>query len=320
MSEGLVTTGERPEPAGDARRQPLPQRVLVTGADGKIGRPVVDALTDAGVHVTALSPSWARAPRADRVVTGDATVEADVATALADVDAVVHLAAIAHRDLGRPYDVYRTNTGATFNVLVQAAERGVRRAVIASSINATGIPMSHHDVLPAYYPIDEDLPGQVDDWYSLSKRSDELTASMVASHWGTTVVSLRFPHVDTWHELRRHAERAARHLGGAQQVREGWSYLDLRDAIGVVLAALTAPVSGALVVGVAAADTLLDLDSAELLDSYAPEVPRRRAIAGRTSLVDTTRAGTALGFTARYSVHSSSDAPATSPDHAGVTP
>ncbi len=310
-------TSDQPGVAGG---RPLPHRVLVTGADGKIGRAVVDALTGAGVATTALSPSWSGSSRAGRLVTGDATVEADVAAALADVDAVVHLAAIAHRDLGRPYDVYRTNTGATFNVLVQAAERGVRRAVIASSINAFGVPMNHHDVTPAYYPIDEDVPVRLDDWYSLSKYSDELTAGMVASHWGTAVIAVRYPHVDTWHALRAHADRAARDPGAAQQVREGWSYLDLRDAADVVLAALSAPVSGALVVGVAAPDTLVGTDSARLLDAYAPSVPRRRPITGRMSLVDTTRARTALGFSARYSVHVPSDAPEPSPTPAGAIP
>jgi nucleoside-diphosphate-sugar epimerase len=299
---------------------PLPQRVLVTGADGKIGRAVVDALVEAGVVTTALSPSWTGPSRADHLVTGDATTEADVAEALVDVDAVVHLAAIAHRDLGRPYEVFRTNTDATFNVLVQAAARGVRRAVIASSINAFGVPLNHHDVRPAYYPIDEDVPADIDDWYSLSKYTDELTAGMVASHWGTTVIAVRYPHVDTWHALRAHADRVGRDPGVTQQVREGWSYLDLRDAVDVVLAALSAPVSGALVVGVAAPDTLVGTDSARLLDVHAPTVPRRRPIIGRMSLVDTTRARTALGFTPRYSVHVASDAPGPSPTPAGAIP
>ena len=309
-------------PAGPTGpRLPLPRRVLVTGADGKIGTAVVDALTGLGVPTTALSTSWSSPSRADRVVTGDATAEPDVAEALSEVDAVVHLAAIPHRDLARPYDVYRTNTDATFNVLAQAAAGGhVRRAVIASSINAFGVPMNHHAVSTAYYPIDEEVPVAIDDWYSLSKYSDELTAAMVASHWGLPVVALRFPHVDTWHQLREHAERVGRRPGDPQLIREGWAYLDLRDAVGAVVAALTAAVSGALVVGLSARDTLVDADSGELLDAHAPAVPRRHAIAGRTSLIDTSRARTVLGFTPRYSIHVPSDAPDPAPSTAGVTP
>jgi len=146
--------------------------------------------------------------------------------------------------------VYRTNVNATFNVLSQVGQRGVRRASIASSINAFGVPLNHHDVTPAYFPIDEDIPTDIDDWYSLSKRSDELTAAMVARHWGTTVVALRFPLVKSADELRRHARRLA--TDPRQAMREGWAHLDVRDAARALLAGLTAPLIGAHVLLVAA--------------------------------------------------------------------
>ncbi|CAM3381129.1 NAD(P)-dependent oxidoreductase [Occultella aeris] len=280
-----------------------PGRVLVTGADGLIGRAVVAELVEAGVGVTALSPKWDRPSPADRIVTGDATEVADVSDGLADVDAVVHLGAIAHRDLAPPYEVYRTNTSATFNVLSQAGQRGISRAVIASSINAFGVPMNHHDVQPAYFPIDEEIPTQIDDWYSLSKRSDELTAAMAASHWGIDVLAVRLPHVAPLDNLCDYAARAA--LAPARLVREGWSYLDLRDAVRVLLLGLVVPFDGAHVIAVAARDTLLATDTTTLLDRYAPDVPRRRAFTGRDSLIDTTRAANLLGFSPRHSIHAS---------------
>lgn len=273
-----------------------PRRVLVTGADGKIGREVVADLVDRGIGVTALSPAWRSPTRADRVVTGDATVEADVAAALADVDAVVHLAAIAHRDLAPPYEVYRTNTDATFNVLSQAGERGILRAVIASSINAFGVPMHHREILPAYFPLDEDVPVVLDDWYSLSKRSDELTAEMAASHWSMTVVSLRFPYVGSPVEVRQHARHPDH-----QQIREGWSYLDLADAVAAVHAGLLAPLTGAHVIALSAPDTYREEPSEELLARFAPQLPLRRPVPGRGALIDTTRARELLGFVARRS-------------------
>ena len=85
--------------------------------------------------------------------------------------------------------------------------------------------------------------------------------------------------------------------------REGWSYLDLRDAASVVLAALKAPVDGAAVVGVSAEDPLVDGSIADLLSEFAPGVPVRRPLGPRDSLIDTTRARTLLGFTARHSIH-----------------
>lgn len=272
------------------------QRVLVTGADGKIGRAVVEDLVARGTAVTGLSLTWSSPSTADRVVTGDATEEACVAEAMADVDAVVHMAAIAHRDLAPPYEVFRTNTDATFNVLAQAGARGVRRAVIASSINAFGVPMHREQLLPAYFPIDEDIPYALDDWYSLSKRCDELTAEMAASRWGMAVVALRFPFVGTPDQVHRHAAEV-----NHQQVREGWSYLDLRDAVEVVHAGLVAPLSGAHVVGVSAPDTYRPEPSEDLLAQHAPTVALRRRIPGRGALIDTTRASERLGFVARFS-------------------
>lgn len=313
-----------PNPGGGPPLPPLPPppptrpgRVLVTGADGLIGRATVAALLAEGIAVTAFALDWRRPSPADRTVTGDATEEADIAAALEGADAVVHLAAIPHRDLAPPYQVYRTNTSATFNVLSQAGSLGIRRAVTASSINAFGVPMNHHGMLPAYFPLDEEIPVELDDWYSLSKRSDELTAAMAASHWGMAVVALRFPYVARASDLRRHAEALIRDPGG--RVREGWSYLDVRDAARAALCALTARVDGALVVGLSAADTLIAEDSAALLDRYAPDVPRRRPIPGRSALIDTSRAREALGFLPRHSLHSPDGGePATHPT--GVRP
>ena len=276
----------------------LPERVLVTGADGKIGRAVVSQLVQSGASVTGLSPHWRQPSAADRTVTGDVTNEADVVEALDGAEAVVHLGALAHPTLGTPYEVYRTNTDGTFNVLAQAGLRQIARAVIASSINAFGVPMNHRQVLPAYFPIDEDIPAQLDDPYSLSKRSDELTAQMAASRWDMSVVALRYPFVLTEHEVAEVAQQDPAH-----GVREGWSYLDLRDAVDVTIRSLTAQVRDAVIVGVAAPTTYMSRETEELLAEYAPDVPRRRAFPGRTGLIDITRAQHLLGFSPTHLYH-----------------
>ncbi|WP_353112838.1 NAD(P)-dependent oxidoreductase [Microbacterium sp.] len=272
-----------------------PRSVLVTGADGRIGRAAVARLRADGWRVVALAPRFRSLTEADAVLrTGDATDEADVAAALDGVDAVVHLAAVPHWEHGTPYEVYTTNVVSTFNVLVQAAERGIRRAVIASSIQASGVPGNHHDVLPAYYPIDESLPPVHDEWYSLSKYSDELTARMVASRWGMSIIALRFPWVDEADALREVGEEWTK--DPAQGVKLGWSYLDVRDAATAVVRSLEAPVEGSLVVQLAAPRTLVPFDTEELLDAHAPGVPRERFFPGRAVPVSTDRAERLLGF------------------------
>ena len=287
---------------------PATRRALVTGADGLIGRSVVEHLLRRGWAVTALDLGWSASCDADRVLTGDAGSESLVSTALDDVTAVVHLGAIPHPGLGTPTAVFGGNTTATFNVLSQAGARGVPRAVLASSINATGVPMNTHDVEPDYFPLDEDAPAAHDDWYSLSKWVDELSASMAHSRWGIDVVALRFPLVRGEAALLEAGAAVLHSPDLARQGREGWAYLDLRDAVSVIEAALTHPLTGSHVVLAAADDILPDALTEDLLDLHAPDVPRRQAFPGRSGLVDTRRARELLGWAPQHSVHDQSRA------------
>ncbi|QGN34613.1 NAD(P)-dependent oxidoreductase [Microlunatus sp. Gsoil 973] len=279
------------------------KRILVTGAEGNIGSAVCERLAGHGALITGLSlvPA-ARAgrpePPMDRVLHGDTTDVDTVADALEGVELVVHLAAIPSPGGHPPYTVFRTNVNSTFNVLSQAGERGVRRAVFASSINHTGLPFNSHDVLPAYYPMDEQLPSDLDDGYALSKYVDEITARMVHRHWGVDSVGFRFPFVAPAEMIARHSERSTQDpVPGA---REGWSYLDVRDAALAVELALLAPVTGSVPVYVTADNTLVPYRTEELLDRYAPGVPRNRRFVEREVAVDLTRARTLLGFRAEH--------------------
>ena len=277
-----------------------PTRVLVTGAAGKIGSATTRYLAGRGIAVTALSVAGPFPPEADRVVIADATSPGGYARALDDVDAVVHLAAIPHPNLGTPYEVFRTNVLSTFAVLSEAGERGVKRAVIASSINALGFPLNRHRPLPAYFPLDEEMPTDPEDAYSLSKQVDETTMRMASRRWGMDIVALRFPFVGDDERLREHAARVRK--DPADYMREGWSYLDSRDAARAIYLALVAPVSGTEVIALAASDTFLDESTAELLARFAPGVPVRRAIAGGRSAIDSSRAERILGFVPEHSI------------------
>lgn len=282
-------------------RTAAPRRVLVTGADGSIGRATTERLLERGIAVTALSLEFDAASPADRVIAGDARDEHVVARALDGADAVVHLAAIPHPSLGTPPTVFGTNVVATFTVLAQAGQAGVRRAVIASSINAFGVPMNPQAVEPAYFPLDEDIPADIADAYSLSKHVDEATARMAWRRWGIDVVALRFPLVKDASTLRRTARSVEQDPGS--MAREGWAYLDLRDGVRAIEQALTVPLTGAHVVGVSADDLLIDRPAAELLRAYAPAVPLRRQVGERGPLVDTGRARELLGFAPSFSIH-----------------
>src|SRR3954454_16107149 len=97
-----------------------PSRVLVTGAGGRIGRAVRDALAAAGIAAHALVLDDPGDLPADAVFTGSADDPSVVRAALAGVDGVIHLAALATPTLGPALEVFGGNVRATFAVLDEA--------------------------------------------------------------------------------------------------------------------------------------------------------------------------------------------------------
>ncbi|MCP2323003.1 nucleoside-diphosphate-sugar epimerase [Hamadaea flava] len=274
-------------------------RVLVTGAAGRIGRAVLARLAEQGVAAHALVLDDPGDLAADRVFTGSAADPARVRTALDGVDGVIHLAAIPTPERNEALEVFTANVSATFAVLEEAGRAGIRRAVIASSYAATGLPFARTLLHPAYVPIDPAMPTEIEDPYALSKQTDELTAAMMAHRHGMTVVALRYPFVGGFDErlpgwAAKIAERPE--LGA----RDLWSYLETGDAARAAHLALGAPVSGAPVFYVAAPRTVVPYSTAELLDRFHPGVPRRADLPGRTVPIDLRPAREVLGFTAAY--------------------
>jgi nucleoside-diphosphate-sugar epimerase len=195
--------------------------------------------------------------------------------------------------------VFGQNTLATYCVLDAACEAGVTRAVIASSIAATGLSFSPHHAHPAWLPIDVDLPTQAADPYGLGKVTDEATAAMMSRRSGLTVTALRFPFLATPDD--RLAERADELAAQPEQgVSDLWSYLDTRDAARAALLALERTGGDSLVIGLAAPETLVPYPTEQLLDRFMPEVPRRKAFPGRECAIDLRRAEEVLGFRAEH--------------------
>jgi nucleoside-diphosphate-sugar epimerase len=277
----------------------MTNRVLVTGAAGLIGSATLDLLAVLGVPATALVLDDPGRPLpADRLVVGDAGNPAVVARALRDVNAVIHLAAIP-TPLHDPGErVFASNTAATFTVLDQAGQAGIRRAAIASSYAVCGLPFAAYPLTMPYLPVDTGLPLQITDPYALSKRVDEETAAMIHRRYGITVVALRLPFVaDAAARLPQAAARYAEDPAtGAADV---WCYLDARDAARAMVAALDPARPGHHVVYVAAPETLAPYPTEQLLDRFHPGVPRP-PFPGRTVPIDLDPARKLLDFTAEH--------------------
>jgi nucleoside-diphosphate-sugar epimerase len=131
------------------------RRVLVTGASGFIGRPLVAALDGAGYAVrAAVRDRRGRSfPSGVEVATlPDLAAPIDWSPLVAETDAVVHLAGIAHAGPDIPDAAYdRVNHLATADLARAGVTAGVKHFVFMSSIRAqTGAvadqPLSEADI------------------------------------------------------------------------------------------------------------------------------------------------------------------------------
>lgn len=170
-------------------------KILITGGTGNIGSVTAAHLIENGHQVRVVSlEENADIPSAE-YIQGDITDYASLGDMLAGCEAVVHLAAIAAPSMAPADKLFDINVRGTFNVFEAAAKAGIKRVVQASSINAIGCAYNTTDVVPAYFPIDEDHPHYTTDPYSLSKQLDEDIAAYFWRRDGISSTSLRFPWV-----------------------------------------------------------------------------------------------------------------------------
>lgn len=273
-------------------------RVLVTGAAGAVGSVVVDELRAHGHDVVALVRAGEDLPRGVDGVRGDAADPEVTHRATEGVDAVVHLAAIP-APIGPAEGVFSNNVSATHAVLEAAGATGVRTVVIASSVSALGLAFGRRHLRPAYVPVDEAHPLQVEDPYALSKQVDEMTAEMMGRRWGTGVTAFRLPFVGKGDRLAQRVQQAQEDPGSL--THDLWGYIRTEDAARAFRLAVEAGVAGHHVVNIAAPDTVCELETAALLERYLPGVPVRVPPMGRSTLLTTDRARTLFGFEAELS-------------------
>lgn len=110
--------------------------ILVIGASGGIGRAVLTPALDAGHRVRAFSRSIGGLaldhPQLEKWP-GDATKDADIDAALADIDVVVQSLGLPAEKLFQPVSLFSTST----RLLIEAMQRrGVRRLIAVTGFGA----------------------------------------------------------------------------------------------------------------------------------------------------------------------------------------
>lgn len=279
-------------------------RVAVTGGNGRLGRWVTRELAAHGHEVVSIDRQL---PGEDGLAAGSGVRHREVelvdvgqvSGALAGCEAVVHLGAIPAPWQHPDEVVFGNNTGATFAVLHAAALLGVRRAVIASSVAALGMFWAPQPFFPRYAPVDEAHPLLPHDPYGLSKAVDERVGEMVHRRTGMTVLAYRFHWITAPGEA---AAQAARLRGEpAQHAHNLWGYVDVRDAARACRLGIEAAGLGFAAVNIAAADTLREEPTEELLRRHCPGVELRAPIPGTATAWSIDAARRLLGYLPRHS-------------------
>ena len=265
-------------------------RIVVTGGNGKAGRWVVRDLREHGDSVLSVDLRHSPWEWDDRCRIADLTDYGQATEALAGANAVVHLAAIPAPGIHSAAETFRINTTSTYNVFAAAEANGLRRVVWASSETVLGLPF---DTAPLFAPIDETIEPRPESSYALSKLASEAMAAQFARRTATPFVGLRISNIMEPDDYARFPS-----FWSDAHLRKWnlWGYVDCRDVAQACRLGLTADVAGAEVCIVAAEDTVMTRPSADLMAEVFPDVPLRRELNGRETLLSIDRARRVLGY------------------------
>jgi nucleoside-diphosphate-sugar epimerase len=269
-------------------------KVVVTGGSGKAGRWVVDDLREHGQDV--LNVDWSHDGSDHGLcAVADLTDAGQALELIAGADVVVHLAAIPAPGIRSETETFRINTVSTYNVFAAAVATGARRVIWASSETVLGLPF---DTPPLFAPIDESIERRPESSYALSKVLGEEMAVQLSRRTGTPFLGLRFSNI-----MEPPDYEAFPGFWGEPKLRKWnlWGYVDVRDVARSIRLGIEADLSGAEVCIIAAGDTVMDRPSADLMAEVYPDVPLRRPVEGRETLLAIGRARELIGYAPQHS-------------------
>ncbi len=272
--------------------------IVVTGAAGRLGRRVVQLLAEQNKEVLAtdqvaaddLPAEFVRCNLMDRKA---------VEGILKEAEAVVHMGAIPGPLRAEPRFIFENNVAADFNVMMSAAELGLRRVVFSSSAFGMGWAHDGNAFVPLYLPLDEEHPMMPFEPYGLTKQVGEDIGRMIARNSGTTVVSLRFTNV-------AFPEVQAEFPWPAPTPEEPltlvmWAYADARDVAEAHVLALDAEIEEYEAFMIAQPSSRFEEPTIDIVkNNFGDRVEIREGLSGTASVISTEKAQQMLGWRPGY--------------------
>lgn len=288
-------------------------RIFFTGGSGKAGRHAVAYLLAQGHRVLNVDLVPLDLPGVDNLI-ADITDSGQMFNAMTSYagfdemepghgvprfDAVVHFAAVPRILINPDNETFRVNTIGTYNVIEAAAKLGIAKVVIASSETTYGICFADGIADPDFLPLDEDYDVNPVDSYALSKVVNERTARAFAKRFGIDIYALRIGNVVEPHEYKRDFPRYFADPGLRR--RNFFCYIDARDLGQIVDLCLAKDGLGYQVFNAGNDENGMNLDNAELLARFFPNVPVTRALSPREALYSNCKIREVLGFREAHS-------------------
>ncbi len=280
-------------------------KVAVTGGTGSwdrgIGPVIIAALKAKGHAVTNLDRAVPGGIERPGFIKVDLTDYGQTFAALHGHDAVIQLAANGEPDWDHVSGAARfhVNTLIAYNVFQAACFLGMKKVVWASSETVLGFPFT---VPPKILPTNDDDPPIPTSSYGISKAVTEDLARHMNRQYGVPFVGLRFSNI--FYDVAGHTtsyERIPKFWDDPHSRKfDLWGYVDSRDTADACVQALESDVTGAEVMTIAAADTIMRQPNAELVAACFPGCKILPGTGEHETLISIDAARTLIGYEPKW--------------------
>lgn len=289
--------------------------VVVTGALGGAGSWVVDTLRTE-YDVVAVDLTLPETTDVDGVnfQAVDLTEQGPIWETVLDADptAVVHFGNIPHEENHAGGDVYENNAMSTYHTL-EAAGRAGADVVWTSSETVYGTHWPDPE-LPDSLPVTETHPVKPWNGYETSKLAGEAAASRVTNAFDVSVASIRPSWVQYPGRYRITPIREQFDFESAGRFGNFWSYIDVRDLVSLVEAALDADFDGHELFNAFGPDNFLGVDTVRAIEAGYGTLPDDCDLTGEESAYSTEKAESMLGWEPEHSWKTAEEEPITGPN------